>query len=297
MSNKDILEPEYSPCSICNDDGECLANENHPDYVEDIWDDLTYFDCWNYILRRDAKNREGTIIKVKDIIKYKSSLGNDTFYHINKNKTIAELIAYLTKNKLEAVPVVNTFNDNKTDKILGEIGWEEIWRNISNITNDPVSKHMSEPNHDMADSRSLLKVSSALEKKRIFYIYHIEQDKEVFYATLTPKDLLEYYGKIIKPFHYLREIEIIMKSILIKMDVVHLDDKKTIKEYIDIILDEKVYEKLPYNQPRKSLSTLLGSTNQLRNAFFHHRIEKTDNKLLKETWTELKAIFKEVYKK
>ena len=67
MSNKDILEPEYSPCSICNDDGECLANENHPDYVEDIWDDLTYFDCWNYILRRDAKNREGTIIKVKDM--------------------------------------------------------------------------------------------------------------------------------------------------------------------------------------------------------------------------------------
>ena len=88
-----------------------------------------------------------------------------------------------------------------------------------------------------------------------------------------------------------------MKSILIKMDVVHFDDKKTIKDYIDIILDEKVYEKLPYNQPRKSLATLLGSTNQLRNAFFHHRIEKTDNKLLKDTWTELKAIFKEVYKK
>ena len=49
-----------------------------------------------------------------------------------------------------------------------------------------------------------------------------------------------------------------MKSILIKLDVVQYDDdeQKTIKDYIELIIGEEVYKKLPYNQPRKSLCLL-----------------------------------------
>ena len=294
MENDNILEPEESVCTICNDDGECRANKNHPDYEYDPWDGLTYFDCWNYINRRDAKIKKGTILKVKDLIDYKSESGSNTiFHHINQDKTIVDLMGYLTKHKIQACPVVNNIPDGKTDRILGEIGWEEISRNISNILDDPVSKHMIEPNHNMSESMSLLKASTALKKKRIFYIFN--NNKE-FYATTTPDDFLDYYGEIITPFHYLREIEFILQAILYKLDV-HLEEKPTFYDFNKAFLKPEIFDKLPYNRPRKELAKLLGEVNELRNAFFHHRINKINVDQLKELWVELKAIFDALNKK
>ena len=44
-------------CEICKDDGQCLNNEKHPDYEknnEDIWAGTDYWDCTDYIERRDG---------------------------------------------------------------------------------------------------------------------------------------------------------------------------------------------------------------------------------------------------
>ena len=53
-------------CSICNDEigkvsGEfCLDNPKHPTYEEryDIWDDLTYLDCWGFIRSNKIKEEQ-----------------------------------------------------------------------------------------------------------------------------------------------------------------------------------------------------------------------------------------------
>lgn len=59
-------------CSICGDKkGKitkqyCLDNKKHPTYKEryDCWDDLTYFDCWNFI--RSNKMKVGSSLS-KDL--------------------------------------------------------------------------------------------------------------------------------------------------------------------------------------------------------------------------------------
>ena len=88
----------------------------------------------------------------------------------------------------------------------------------------------------------------------------------------------------------------ILKAILIKCDV-ELPEKPTIYDYNKAFLNKDFFSKLPYNQPRKQLAKKLGETNEIRNAFFHHRVKEIDTVLLKDTWKELKAILNEVYKK
>ena len=299
--DKEYETPHFDVCEICNDDGECFDNKNHPDYKYDPWDDLTYLLCWGYIRRRDAKkkeldtmNKEGANLKIKDVIDYKVNNGKTLFHYINGDKSIAELVAYLTKNKIQACPVIkNNSDDGIFDDIDGEIGWEEISRNIANILNDPVRNHMKEPNHTLFDTESLLKRNRLIGNKRIFYI---KNKNKKYYATLTPEDLLSYYSEIIKPFSYLREIEMILKAILIKCDV-ELPEKPTIYNYNKAFLNKDFFGKLPYNQPRKQLAKKLGEANEIRNAFFHHRVKEIDTELLKDTWKELKSISNEVYKK
>lgn len=299
--DKEYETPDFEVCEICNDDGQCLDNKNHPDYKYDPWDDLTYLLCWGYIRRRDAKkkdldtmNKEGANLKIKDVIDYKVNNGKTLFHYINGDKSIAELVAYLTKHKIQACPVIkNNSDDGIFDDIDGEIGWEEISRNIANILNDPVRDHMKEPNHTLFDTESLLKRNRLIGNKRIFYI---KNKNKKYYATLTPEDLLSYYSEIIKPFSYLREIEMILKAILIKCDV-ELPERPTIYDYNKAFLNKDFFSKLPYNQPRKQLAKKLGEANEIRNAFFHHRIKEIDTELLKDTWKELKAILNEVYKK
>lgn len=60
-------------CSICNDEkgkvsGEfCLDNPKHPTYEEryDIWDDLTYLDCWGFIRINKTKEEQRVFNKNK----------------------------------------------------------------------------------------------------------------------------------------------------------------------------------------------------------------------------------------
>ena len=293
--------PDFDVCEICNDDGDCLDNKNHPDYKYDPWDDLTYLLCWGYIRRRDAKkkevdtmNKEGSNLKIKDVIDYKVNKGKTLFHYINEDKSIAELVAYLTKHKIQACAVTKGVSDDGMfEDIEGEIGWGEIVRNIVNIMNDPVKKHMKSPNHTMFDSESLIKTNRVISKKRIFYIKN--NDKK-YYATITPDNLLSFYSEIVEPFSYLREIEMILKAILIKYDV-KIPENPTIFDYNKAFFNRDFFSTLPYNLPRKPLAKNLAAIIEIRNAFFHHRVKEIDTELLKDTWKELKSISNEVYKK
>ena len=84
-----ILEPPHWVCEICNDDGKCLANESHPDYEFDASDGLRYFDCWNYILKRDKEKRESTMQTVRHLIEWKQAEKKDkVFLYIFGNAKI-----------------------------------------------------------------------------------------------------------------------------------------------------------------------------------------------------------------
>lgn len=241
-------------------------------------------------------DREVANLKIKDVIDYKINNDKPLFYHIGRDKSVAELVAYLTKNKIQACPVIEEISDEGiVDDIDGEIGWEEIARNIVNILNDPVSKHMKKPNHTMFDSESLLKTNRVIRKKRIFYIQN--KDKK-YYATIIPDDLLSFYTEIVEPFSYLRAIETIVKEILIKYDVKMPEEPKpTIFDYNKAFFNRDFFSKLPYNLPRKPLAKNFTDIIDIRNGFFHHRVKEIDIKLLKDTWVELKAILNEVHKK
>ena len=299
--DKEYDTPDFDVCEICNDDGKCLDNKNHPNYKYDPWDDLTYLLCWGYIRGRDAKkkeldtmNKEGANLKIKDVIDYKVNNGKTLFHYINGDKSIAELVAYLTKHKIQACAVIKDVSDDgMVEDIEGEIGWGEIARNIVNIMNDPVKKHMKSPNHTMFDSESLIKTNRVISKKRIFYIKN--NDKK-YYATITPDNLLSFYSEIVEPFSYLREIEMILKAILIKYDV-KIPGNPTIFDYNKAFFNRDFFSTLPYNLPRKPLAKNLAAIIDIRNAFFHHRVKEIDTGLLKDTWKELKAILNEVYKK
>ena len=214
------------------------------------------------------------------------------FLYIFGNAKIRELIAFLTKNNIQACAVVNKISDDgTTKKVIGEIGWDEISRNISTILDDPVSKHRSNK-HQISDNRTLLNVKSALGKKRIFCVTN---QKESFYATITPDDLLDYYETIINPFHLLREIETLIRVILEKLDH-QLDEETPLGDAVKALLDEKIYGKIPYDYPKKELSRLLNEAVNERNLFFHHRVENTKTKDLKTLWKELKYIFEKLHK-
>ena len=296
MTSNQILEPPHRVCGICNDDGKCLANENHPDYEFDPDDGLTYLDCWNYIRKRDAELKKTAIRTVKDLIDEKIEMydNDNLFYHIQANATVRELIAYLTKNNIQACAVVNSISDDGTSiRVLGEIGWDEITRNISNILDDQVNKHKSEPAHSMPDSRSLLDVKSAFKKKRLFCITNKERK---YYATITSDDLLNYYESIITPFHLLREIEVLIRVILDNYDVT-LDEKAPFGDFVKSLLKPEVFDNLPYEFPKDELADLLSKAVIQRNLFFHHRTERTEVGELEELWKELKSIFEELNKK
>ena len=54
------IEPPHRVCKVCNDDGKCLDNVNHPDYKENNQDffGTDYLDCVNYLEKKNSTQGE-----------------------------------------------------------------------------------------------------------------------------------------------------------------------------------------------------------------------------------------------
>ena len=82
-----MKEPKETKCSVCYDSkyGDenglgvitkqyCLDNPKHPTYKEryDIWDGLTYLDCWSFIRQNETEEEwKKRVFKRKNIYKKK----------------------------------------------------------------------------------------------------------------------------------------------------------------------------------------------------------------------------------
>ena len=56
---KKIPKEEWE-CRICNGDGLCLSHPSHPNYEYDYEDSLRYFNCWNYLKKKEHSIRNRT---------------------------------------------------------------------------------------------------------------------------------------------------------------------------------------------------------------------------------------------
>ncbi len=53
MAKNKFNEPIHRVCEICNDDGLCLNNEKHPNYDNDLIGGADYWDCVNYLEKKN----------------------------------------------------------------------------------------------------------------------------------------------------------------------------------------------------------------------------------------------------